>query len=261
MEEYLAWDAPSGSRLEDMRKSPLYCRYRIDNPEEESRALVVGSALHTALLEPHLFDGQYCQRPPGHGGSNAFKEAKALLEEQGFILLSDDEWQMVHGIVESARRHATAKLVMDAMVGIEVSAIAAMQGTCVKIRPDIVCERAGLRFLVNLKTAISAAPRDFERAVYNFGYHRSAALVMDAFDALKKPADHHLFLVCEKEPPYQVAVYDIDEPSLTVGRDDYKAALARYVECEQSGEWPSYNEEIQPIGLPAWAFRRWGEDA
>ena len=59
MEEYLAIDAMSASGIEQLRKSPLHFRYYRDNPKPSTPAMELGTALHMALLEPLLFEGQY----------------------------------------------------------------------------------------------------------------------------------------------------------------------------------------------------------
>lgn len=53
-----------------------------------------------------------------------------------------------------------------------------------------------------------------------------------------------------------VAVYSLDEESRTLGRMQWQGDLARYTQCQNSGEWPGYSGGVRQIKLPAWQFQR-----
>src|SRR6185503_13815919 len=94
MREYLKIDALGSSRLEHLAVSPLHYRYMSTQPDEETDAQELGTALHVAVLEPDLFDSAYVIEPDiaRIGGAkpratNAYKEAVATLEFEGRTVL------------------------------------------------------------------------------------------------------------------------------------------------------------------------------
>ena len=81
--EYHAVPGASASRLNKMfRKSPAHMRHDLENPEEPTQAMTIGTATHSAILEPDLFQKEWGRLPEGDGRSKAIKEAKADLVAQ-----------------------------------------------------------------------------------------------------------------------------------------------------------------------------------
>jgi hypothetical protein len=51
-------------------KTPKHFYYYWQNPQKETRPMVIGGALHTLILEPELFDKEYfCLTPEMFGGN------------------------------------------------------------------------------------------------------------------------------------------------------------------------------------------------
>jgi hypothetical protein len=61
-----------------------------------------------------------------------------------------------------------------------------------------------------------------------------------------------LLIAVEKDPPYGVAVYQLDEELVEAGRRAYMADLALYASCVERGEWPAYSSEVEVLDAPAW---------
>ena len=59
IEEYLAIPAMSSSGLQQFRRSPAHYHWSRANPVAETDAMRFGTAVHTAILEPGLFDATY----------------------------------------------------------------------------------------------------------------------------------------------------------------------------------------------------------
>ena len=72
---------------------------------------------------------------------------------------------------------------------------------------------------------------------------------------LKLPVRHYSIIAVEKSPPFGVAVYRITEGTVDASEDQVKALLRRYDECEKSGEYPDYPDEVRDISVPDWAWR------
>jgi exodeoxyribonuclease VIII len=257
MAEYLSWDCASASRLADIARSPRHAKYRIEHPSEPTEAMELGTAIHAAVLEPELFERTYRMRPPGDGRTKAVKEARELIEAQGFIALKEEAWDACQGVKLTVREHPIASKLIAKADGFEVCAVAEIDGVLVKVRADALLERAGM--IVDLKSTLDASPEAFGRSIAAFKYHWSAALYLDVFAALGVSIDTYAFLALEKEPPYECAVYTLADTALELGRAKYKAALATYGECLLTGQWPGYLKTAQTIDIPAFEYKRAAE--
>ena len=127
-------------------------------------------------------------------------------------------------------------------------------GIQLKCRPDLLSPALAC---FDVKSTKDASPGEFDRSVYNFGYHFSAAMYLDGITQVTgEPLSHFVFLCVEKTAPYCTAAYALDEDAMALGRKQYRRALETLAECQAKDAWPGYAEQITPISLPAWAFRK-----
>jgi hypothetical protein len=69
-------------------------------------------------------------------------------------------------------------------------------------------------------------------------------------------ARHFVNIAVEKEPPYAVALYRIDEDSILRGANQLKQLKALYAECLKTNTWPAYGDKVRDISLPEWSAKR-----
>jgi len=74
-EKYHAVDALSKSMMSKILKSPAHYRAALEEHQEPSKAMQMGTAIHTAVLEPHLYSQVVAVVPPDIDGRT--KEGKA----------------------------------------------------------------------------------------------------------------------------------------------------------------------------------------
>ena len=106
--------------------------------------------------------------------------------------------------------------------------------------------------IVDLKTVGvgGASPAAFTKQIANFRYHLQAAHYLDLAQAKT-----FIFLVVEREPPYQIGIYELDDDALAEGRWLRKKALDTVAFCRAANSWPGYTpNKPQTLSLPAWAF-------
>lgn len=252
-EEYHARPEVSNTGIGYLLKSPSHYIAWKNQPPESTDAQVFGTAVHLAVLEPDKFYKQVIRKPDGHDGRT--KEGKAWVEaNRGKIILSAHNFGAVEGIVEAVYAHPAASSMLQAGK-CEQSLIWTDEDTGVpcRLRTDYLRDGVG----IDLKTTIDASPNDFKRSIANFGYHRQAAFYLDGIKACTGiSAAGFALIVVEKEAPFAVSVFVIDEASIQIGRDEYKAALRTYAECIQKDKWPGYPTTIQTISLPEWKFKQ-----
>ena len=269
MTAYREWNAVSVSSLKNFRRSPAYARL---NPPLDTDAKDWGSAIHTAVLEPHELERRYAIDPekPSVGGypsgwrnTNDYKAAKAeLLARPGIVgLLTGEEMGQLQQIVDNVARNDVGKLLHELPGTRETSVFAADPefGLNRKIRPDWLIPKAAM--CVDVKSARDWRPGPFARACSQYGYHMGDAYYRDTF-ALEGSVviDHYVYLVIASDPPFEVASYTLDHDSIEQGRAEYRKALAGWARCVETGIWPGGADKIQEIRLPEFAINYYQED-
>src|SRR5690606_34184749 len=105
-DQYHGSDGISRSQLMLLNKSPYHYWYSVVSglaPRQEATpAMLIGSAFHTLLLEPHLFEHEYCIMPKIDRRTSAGKEEWAAFMErsQGQTVLTDDQYQKAYSMAE-----------------------------------------------------------------------------------------------------------------------------------------------------------------
>lgn len=252
-EQYHAMKALSASgcwALTDFNEG-CALKFWLDSPWNPDREPIdethfdIGKAAHLAILEPE----QLAERIVLHGFDDyRTKEARSQRDAAraaGKIPLKNEEWALVEGM----RRAVNADpLVRGAFTGEGDSEVTALwldrdYAVPCKARADRVLE--GGRILVDLKTAISAHPIGFGRAIGEHGYFARAAWYLDGWEeATGRLPDEYWFVVVEKTKPHLTAVHKLPEKDIEWGRIINRMAVATFNDCMSRGEWPGY----RPIG-------------
>jgi hypothetical protein len=259
-EEYHATSGASASRLNKMfKKSPAHMRHDLENPEEPTQAMIIGTATHSAILEPDLFEKDWGRIPVGDGRSKAIKDAKAdLIHEFGYDhILKAEVYDSIVGMRESVlENELAADLLGEANTEVSSYWVDEQTGVECKARIDAMpYQDSGWGYcLVDVKTTTDASAKEFQRSVHNFGYHRQAAHYLASTCDKVFDRDRFIFICVEKAPPHCVAIYELDSDALALARSELDHLLGLWAECEVNGEWPSYPEGIQELSLPGWAY-------
>ena len=253
--DYHAHSAVSKSHLDKVAKSPAHywVHYLDPNrvPPEPTAAMVLGTALHTAVLEPNLWDEQFAVPP--HAFDRRTKAGKQLAaafeaEAEGKTVLTPDDADRIRRMADAVHQHPASSFLLELPGTREGSYFWTDQETGMecKCRPDWhSCDR---RIVVDVKTTEDASPRGFAKSVANFRYHVQAEWYQRPFEE----AEQFLFIAVEKQPPYLVAVYYATPAMVAAGGRAADRDLALLAECRASGVWPGYSDEIQPLELPGW---------
>jgi exodeoxyribonuclease VIII len=143
-EEYHAWDAASNSRLTRLLRSPAHLRAYMDEQPERTPALVLGDAIHKAILEPDLFPRLYavagqCAATIGSGkrcinpgtvqrGDEWFCGVKShdpggANGKRTSVVLDPDDWKTCLAVRDSVWRHPAAAKLLRAAEHVEASAV------------------------------------------------------------------------------------------------------------------------------------------
>jgi len=254
---YHAHDSISNSGLKLVSRSPAHFKYRPDD-KRDKRNLVLGKALHMAMLEPHSVESIYKFTD---AIDRRCKEYKEYAKEKGgdFTLTESESWH-VAGIRYSLWSNTETASLLSQLGQNELSGFSTdpETGATCRHRFDKLLNSG---VAIDLKTTIDARPDAFSRAIYNYNYHVQAAFYADQHEWITgiELADF-IFIVVESESPYACKMYRLDSESLQVGRDTYRRALDKYAECKASGIWTAYsNDGIEEISIPQYAINKYDD--
>lgn len=254
-EQYHAWPFASSTALRAMMKSsPAHARVGI--VDSDSPSLRLGTAVHAAVLEPHRYDGLIRVEPKC---DKRTKEGKALWESfelsmmPGQTRISEEQAATVAAIHAHVTSSMAARMLLDDAPERELSVVAEIEGVMCKCR----CDAYGDGLVVDVKTTSGlAAPEEFAKTVWNFGYAIQASFYRMVLERAGLRAHTFAWIVCETQEPHGVACYKLDSATLDYFEPAIIGALHRWSECETDGIWPSYEDRIVRLELPAWMTRQ-----
>jgi hypothetical protein len=256
---YDRWDGVRHSVLRHFNRSALHAREAIVHPADQTEAQALGHAAHVAVLEPERFAREYVAAPKFDKRTTEGKRGWAAFqaEHEGFAVIPQEEHDVCIALRASVWAHPTASELLKGAGLNEASAlwVDGDTGLTAKARIDRLTALAGWPVVVDLKTTRNASRGAFSRDVHTFAYHQQAGMYLDGLQVLAPHERKFVFIAIEKDPPYAVAVYELEEDALQLGRDEYQKHMAAYAECLNTNRWPSYGEGMDLISLPPWAFR------
>jgi hypothetical protein len=251
MVNYEDIDAINWSRLKWMRVSPAHYHYWFTHPVEPSSAMLLGTAVHCAVLEPERFNSEFTQFLGVRRGGDwdAFVQANP-----GKRILKPDDFTACQEIAAAVRRHPVANHLLNAG---EAEKIVAWTD-----------EKTGLRLkgridwynglgIVDLKTSYDIDPFRFNMSAAKFGYHAQCAYYRRGLRALGIDAPAKILAV-ETSPPYDVVVYSLSDDDLYAGDQLIDALLTKVIACHEANHWPGRAAGEVPLQLPAWAWTESG---
>lgn len=240
---------------------PAKYRYRRDNPEHKD-AFDFGHVAHRLVLgkgaeiEVLAFDNYK---------SPAAREARDAARDAGKAPILQPDYVKAQELAAAVKADPIAGALFAAGDA-EVSLFWPddEMGVVRRARFDWLTPQAEgrRRFIVDLKTARSAEPDAFGRSAADFGYAISAANYVDGARACGLAEDPaFLLVVVEKDPPYVVSVFQVDDDLLQLGRSLMRSALKTYAACEAADFWPGYLTDVEPLSLPGYYLYRIEESA
>lgn len=251
-EDYI--DSPgvssSGIRV-FLQKTPAHYKAYLEERDEPSDAMKLGTAVHMAILESARFDLTYICKPEGM--SFATKEGKAWREANASKeILSFDDWQTVQGVRKAVARNSFLSTHLS-KGDVEQSYYWTDEATGLlcKCRPDFFDGE----HVFDIKTTTDASPLGFQRSIGKFGYHFQSAHYLDGLSQITGKTLTNFIHVCiETKPPYAVACYVLDDASLERAREVLDRGMLALKTCMNTNEWPGYPTEIQAMNLPSWLW-------
>jgi hypothetical protein len=243
-------DGPvSKSLLWDFNESPY--KWRHSAGRESTRAMDLGTLIHSAILEPNIpLEDVAAISPFNDFRTKAAQEWKADQREMGKMIATDEDIRAASGCElvfseDYAQRFAGGYKTEVAVFGI-------IGATQIKGMIDLVPDN--LDVLVDLKTTARIGSLfDIARTIISRGYHWQAALYLDLWNAATGEKRTR-FVICfiEVTEPYESAWVEVSPELIEAGRAGYMNALAKWQSCVAVNAWPRQHEGITLIEKPAY---------
>ena len=250
--EYAAIEGINWSSLKHLGVSAHMYRHRLNDPEPSKPAFIFGGAAHCAILEPERFDERYGV----FDGTRRGKEwDRWQAENPDRLSLKPSEMERVRRVADAVigpNGHRVARTMLrggrveeattwtDEVTGLRC------KGRLDYIRPDVV---------VDLKTTRNPDPQKFERDAASYGYIAQCAFYHDGAKAARRidGRERPYIIAARSDDDFDVAVFQLTESTLDVGRRIYRSLLQRLMECTTANYWPGVAPQVVQLGVPPWA--------
>jgi hypothetical protein len=256
----------STSALKHGLKSMKELRWFLDGKLERkaSPAFEIGKAFELAMMSPQLIEKQIAvldmDARPEPTKTMSAKLNKDWLEKfkkenKDKINISADDWQDIEFMLQSFRENYILNALVDECTDqLSVYWTDEETGVKLKTRPDLVNLKRGV--VIDIKTIPDGSPDSFKRQVRNYDYWLQAIMQIDGITKANE-AEHILqnnlelvyyWLVFEKNPPYNVTLYEFDQQSMAVKWNDYRNLLEEVAKSQRTNRWGGYEVEGATLG-------------
>jgi hypothetical protein len=241
-DEYSAIDAVNWSSLKEMSKSALHYQNRLMMPRTDTAAMLLGRAVHSAVLEPDRFPLELAVWDQGDRRGNAwlaFKDANS-----GRDILKADEYETCLAIRDAVHAHSVASGILRGESEVTITWTDAETGIACKARVDHMNEHG----ICDLKTTADLDPHAFESTCARLEYYGQLAFYNEGTGFASSPR----IIAVESGAPHDVVVYHLSDDALNAGRQLVRDHLYHLAGCIKSGIWPGRSSAEQELTIPSY---------
>lgn len=275
-DEYHAAPGDSCSHIKTFAQSPMdYFDKYIDPPAplletdpptlaerwSDNVDLDVGTAIHTAVLEPDLMTRNIIVMPGLNLRTNAGKAERDAILAKHYpekMVLRAEDFELVKRCRDAVHKHPVAKKLFEHGRAEETTfAIDPETGELIKCRTD--WRNDHISAVVDVKSCRDSSPAAFARDVANLRYHFQPPWYFNVLEAHEGEQPRHwIWLAISKGLRPRVEVYFQQPDDIVADAAEVFAAHRQLVEMRRENAWPkSYTDaEIKPLHMPGWHRKR-----
>ena len=229
-----------------LSKTPLHFKYAQEHKEDDTLALLEGRAIHKMILEPDTFYDEFAIAPKVDrrtiSGKAEYEDFIKNLQDKEII--TDESYTKAVEMAKALKQNPDAVKFLTGEHEQSFFWTDAETGEPCKVRPDVLTEVDGIKYIVDYKTTDSCADGAFERSVRKYGYKFQAGMYREGvfqntFDEYK-----FAFVAQEKKPPYASRLYICTDGFVNEGYQQFRKAITIYHDCKTLDVWSGYEEEI-----------------
>lgn len=222
-------------------------------------SMELGTAVHTAALEPERYFVEYVVQPNGLNDrrTKAYKEWSETVHASQTILKQETA-VVVRRCVESLNSHPIIGTLLRLDGNVERSYLWTCKTTGVecRFRPDKITPKTYV--ILDIKTIQACSEHSFAKAVTDFRYDLQAAHYLAGATEIYGDGDWmFVFAAIETSPPFRCRAFSLDTEALRFGCDTREGLLSEYARRAEANDWRDPREsELISISLPTWFLRR-----
>lgn len=225
--DYLALPHWSQSTLKEARKSAAHAKAAKDFKAEASDAMILGTALHLAFLEPDEAKDKIVTWEGKVRRGREWEEFKSLYQDK--IVLTVNQTAQLAGMMQSMRASSYIAEISKLISDVEITEIGQVCGIFCKGRVDALAGST----IFDIKKVASGDPFKFQRAIVDYAYDLQGAMYCELFEA-----ETFILLTIEDELPYDIVPYEMSPAMLRNGARKLEACAAVIRQAEKTGLWP-----------------------
>lgn len=259
--EYLAIKAESSGRINDyLDHGPTFYRAKhIDGQieDEQTDAMMLGSAIHCELLEPMHYLARYIVGPCEDRRSK--KWGDFVKEHVGLDVLKPSQQETVACVASAVRRHDEARFLLGADDGVsECTVLWTDDATGIDCKARFDRTLRMKSWAVEFKSTRDVRPEELSRAAYNGGWHRRQAFYTEGYrQAFGSAPLAFPFIAASTVAPYEVTVFRLNADAEQLGHADVRRALDGIAAMRESNDWRApWQVGLAELSLPQWAVKR-----
>ena len=245
----------SNSMLSLLKQSPrlFYNRYELGQTQKATKAMELGSLLHTMVLEPHEVIERFAVMPDV---DRRYKEGKAIAaafceQSKGKTVIASDDFANSAIMATQVRAHPEFAWALGKVHNkrIEQRIEFEFDGMLCRCKPDMIVPDV----IFDVKTTEDASPNEFMRSVLKFGYHRQAAFYREAVLQDTGMFCRFIFVAVSKSEPWDCAVYELDDAAMRAGMNEISMLMEEYRNRKFANDWDQvWSRGVVPLQLPKW---------
>lgn len=235
----------SKSALDKFHKSPLNYWHHYLNPDKpdfpSSKALDIGSAAHTLILEPEFWEERVVQSPDLNRRTKEGREAFTAfqMDNKGKLVLEKADYDLVLRMGNAVSQHDLAAGLLKDMEEAEASVFYEYEGVAMRSRFDGLISSKDI--IIDLKTTDDVSPRMFNSSIGKWRYHIQAYLYSHGYHQVMGKWPSFIFIAVSKRSPHEVAVYELDDSWYEVAFHEALSDIEGFKKCKAMNKWPSVN--------------------
>ena len=248
--QYRQIKAANVTYLKLFNRSPLHVWTAFNDEDAEivkpTYAMRQGTAFHWAVLEPHRLDEDVAIDPGWSKNSKKYKEWAKLAE--GKLIISAIDARNVRRMAENVYRKKSAmQYIKNGYAEITLLWFEPEFGMWCKGRIDWVTAEGDV--LIDLKKTQIATQWAFTASIRRYEYYKQAAHYCRGYRMItgQRPKKW-IWIVSEIDRPNECNTFAADMAAVDSAEVDVENWYWRYAECERTGEWVGYADEVIELG-------------
>jgi exodeoxyribonuclease VIII len=241
--DYRSLPALNASRFKAFHRSPYH--FFNQKEVETTEAMKIGTAVHTAMLEPSLYDSSIGYLPDVDGRTTEGKAIKKAFEEKyaGKAILKAASEEIVDRVciaIQYSHEWKAIKTVQN--MRYEQVLLCDLHGVPCKAKLDLIDVENGI--IRDIKTCDDASIDRFSYTIKDRLYWLQAGFYcLMAEKVYNKPFNFE-FIAAETCDPSTALFHPVDEKELSHWKQLVDILLLEYTDCLNADHWPKAKNKV-----------------